>query len=73
MCIWQGCKKDALPREVEEYNPEEDEELKESLTLIDHMNKTLDEVVLKICNELLTKFWKKRIKYFVKDHVHPFV
>jgi hypothetical protein len=33
--------KDALPQEIEEYRPEEDEELKEPLAIIDNMNKTL--------------------------------
>lgn len=36
---------------IEEYKPKEDEELKELLTLIDIMNKTIDKVVLKICND----------------------
>lgn len=36
---------------IEEYKPKEDEELKELLALIDIMNKMIDEVVLKICND----------------------
>jgi hypothetical protein len=32
---------------IEEYKPKEDEELKESLVLIDIMNKTIDEVLNK--------------------------
>lgn len=51
--------KDALPQEmIEEYKPKDDTKLKEALTLIDQMNKTIDEVVLKMCNEIADEVLK---------------
>jgi hypothetical protein len=51
--------KNALPQEIiEEYKPKEYEELKDSLSLIDIMNKTIDEVVLKICNDVADEGFK---------------
>lgn len=45
--------KGALPQEmIEEYKPEDDTKIKEALTLVGQMNKTVDEVVLKMCNEI---------------------
>jgi hypothetical protein len=48
-----------LPYKIEEYKPEEDEVLKKSVALVDHMNKTLDEIILKICNEVSDEIFKE--------------
>jgi hypothetical protein len=48
-----------LPYKIEEYKPKEDEVLKKSVALVDHMNKTLDEIILKICNEVSDEIFKE--------------
>jgi hypothetical protein len=52
--------KDALPQEViEEYQPEDDLELKDALAIIKQVEKTMDNVVLKICNDIYDEFLKE--------------
>lgn len=48
-------------QETEEYNTAEDddEELKETLAVIGQVNKTLDDVVLRICNEVADEVMKE--------------
>jgi hypothetical protein len=44
---------------IEEYKPEDDPELKIALAAIDQVEKTVYEIVLKICNGIYEKVLKK--------------
>jgi hypothetical protein len=52
--------KNALPHEIiEEYKPNDDLELQDALSLIDQVNKTIDKVILKICDDVADEVLKE--------------
>jgi hypothetical protein len=52
--------KDSLPREViEKYWPKNDPDLKISLVAIDQVEKTMDKIVPKICNDIYDEVLKE--------------
>jgi hypothetical protein len=44
---------------IEEYKPEDDSELKITRDTINQVEKTVDEIVLKICNDIYDEVLKK--------------
>jgi hypothetical protein len=52
---------DSLPQEdIQEYHPEDDLELKVALDVIDVLEKTMNDVVLKICEDIYDEVMREK-------------